>query len=386
MQSLGVSVVSITGDSQHNCGYCKGKDTSISFGIWAHSMTCTDYQDLIDRGWRRSGKYLYKPDLEKSCCPQYTIRLDASRFNTTKSQKKIITKFNKYIKGTWDPKRTDKDVPKGKQEQVSKPDNYVQIKSLRDYIHESEVTENSKYNFKVELEPSSFTQEKFELYAKYQKSIHHDKEEDISKSGFKRFLIDSPLKPEKNMFGSFHQKYILDGKLVALAVIDILPKCVSSVYFLYDPDYSFLSLGKYSAFREISLVQEYHDKMDSLQYYYMGFYIHTCPKMNYKGQYAPSDLLDPIDYTWHPIEDFRKEFEQQSFVTFVKETRNYPAGWADPSTITKQALEKVLVLLGQDRVAPVNYLVKFDSPAFKKIIVDYVCAVGLKMAQKMIIC
>lgn len=120
------------------------------------------------------------------------------------------------------------------------------------------------------LEPSSFTNEKFDLYAKYQATIHHDKPEDISQSGFKRFLVDSPMTVEKGTFGSFHQKYMLNGKMIALAVIDILPTCVSSVYFIYDPDYAFLSLGKYSAFREIGLTQAYHERIPDLRYYYMG--------------------------------------------------------------------------------------------------------------------
>lgn len=150
------------------------------------------------------------------------------------------------------------------------------MKSLRDLLHEPEdASQESKYKLEMKLEPASFTKEKFALYAKYQASIHHDKEEDISEGGFKRFLVDSPMKLEKHdtsniQFGSFHQKYIVDDKLVALAVIDILPKCVSSVYFLYDPDYSFLGLGKYSVFREISLVQEFSKKVDTLQHYYMG--------------------------------------------------------------------------------------------------------------------
>lgn len=42
--------------------------------------------------------------------------------------------------------------------------------------------------------------------------------------------------------------FVLD-KLVAVGVIDILPQCTSSVYFFYDPDYSFLSIGTYSALR-----------------------------------------------------------------------------------------------------------------------------------------
>lgn len=50
-------------------------------------------------------------------------------------------------------------------------------------------------------------------------------------------------------YGSFHQQYLLDGKLIGVGVLDILPHCVSSKYFFYDPDYEFLSLGTYSALR-----------------------------------------------------------------------------------------------------------------------------------------
>lgn len=50
-------------------------------------------------------------------------------------------------------------------------------------------------------------------------------------------------------YGSFHQQYWLDGKLIAVGVIDILPKCVSSVYFFYDPLYMNLTLGTYGALR-----------------------------------------------------------------------------------------------------------------------------------------
>ncbi|CEP12212.1 hypothetical protein [Parasitella parasitica] len=403
LEDFGLTTISIVGPSKHDCGYCKGKDTSISFGIWAHSMTCSDYQDLIDRGWRRSGKYLYKPDLEKSCCPQYTIRLHANRFNATKSQKKIINKFSRYIKGVWDPDpkvKTTSEASVDKQP-VNKSQNYVQVKSLRDHIHEPEDNNNSddgndnKYKLKIKLEPSSLTKEKFDLYAKYQASVHHDEKEDISETGFKRFLVDSPMKLEKHAssnveYGSFHQNYFLDGKLIALAVVDILPKCVSSVYFIYDPDYSFLGLGKYSVFREISLVQEYSEIVQDLQYYYMGYYIDSCPKMNYKGQYQPSDLLDPMDYTWYPIQNFKTEFDQgKSFVTFTHPipSRDYPPGWEDPNSITDDDLQKVFVLIGQARIAPITCIVKFESSAkFRKTIMDYVCSVGLELAHRMIIC
>ncbi|KAL0178590.1 hypothetical protein M9458_027484, partial [Cirrhinus mrigala] len=50
-------------------------------------------------------------------------------------------------------------------------------------------------------------------------------------------------------YGSFHQQYWLDGRIVAVGVLDILPSCVSSVYLYYHPDFSSLSLGTYSALR-----------------------------------------------------------------------------------------------------------------------------------------
>lgn len=40
---------------------------------------------------------------------------------------------------------------------------------------------------------------------------------------------------------------------------------------MYDPEYAFLGLGKYSALREIGLVQEFSESTSSqLHYYYMG--------------------------------------------------------------------------------------------------------------------
>lgn len=34
----------------------------------------------------------------------------------------------------------------------------------------------------------------------------------------------------------------------------------------------------------------------------MGFYIHSCPKMRYKGKLSPSYLVCPETYSWIPIE------------------------------------------------------------------------------------
>ncbi|KAI0237105.1 Arginyl-tRNA--protein transferase 1 [Massospora cicadina] len=62
---------------------------------------------------------------------------------------------------------------------------------------------------------------------------------------------------------------------------------------MYDTDFAHLSLGKFSAMVETRLSLHLSKMLPSLKYYYMGFYIHSCPKMVYKGSYQPSYLVDP---------------------------------------------------------------------------------------------
>lgn len=150
------------------------------------------------------------------------------------------------------------------------------VTSISDEIYEVEDPAGCKHLLNLVLEKSSFSQQSYELYCKYQTTIHGDKLEDLKEESFTRFLVDSPITftsisgADVAGFGSFHQKYFIDQKLIAISVIDILPKCVSAVYFIYDPDYSFLSLGNYSALREIAFTWRLSAQIPELKYYYMG--------------------------------------------------------------------------------------------------------------------
>lgn len=59
-----------------------------------------------------------------------------------------------------------------------------------------------------------------------------------------------------------------------------------------------LSPGKLSALKEIELCIAVANMQPSCKYYYMGYYIHKCPKMNYKVSYQPSELLCPVTSQW----------------------------------------------------------------------------------------
>lgn len=66
-------------------------------------------------------------------------------------------------------------------------------------------------------------------------------------------------------------------------------------------------------FREIALVRELNLSAPDLKYYYMGFYIHNCQKMRYKGQYSPSFLACPETYEWVPIEKCRPKLDANKY-------------------------------------------------------------------------
>uniref|UniRef100_A0AAZ3SBN8 Arginyl-tRNA--protein transferase 1 n=1 Tax=Oncorhynchus tshawytscha TaxID=74940 RepID=A0AAZ3SBN8_ONCTS len=421
------------GDDGYRCGYCKNEKGNFSHGMWSHAMTVQDYQDLIDRGWRRSGKYVYKPIMNKTCCPQYTIRCHALNFQPSKTHKKILKKMSKFLSkgempteqdttpGEFETARKDPvSVPDGRgpettpkpgkskgrksrgldrseliviyslspshplflfpffsrspslsspsgvgadpgrplcrkakelrkarrlqkdqKRQVgggvpvsatSIPTTPVQLnqpKALEEFINES-LPDSPLHRLEVRLvrsnPPSSQFKASFDasyqVYKLYQMAIHHDPPDKPTESQFRRFLCDSPLEMETPPdgpaagYGSFHQQYWLDGRIVAVGVVDILPTCVSSVYLYYHPDFASLSLGSYSALREVAFTRQLQKQSPKLCFYYLGFYIHSCNKMRYKGQYQPSDLLCPETYVFVPIECCIPSLEQNHYARF----------------------------------------------------------------------
>uniref|UniRef100_A0A5B7ALQ1 Arginyl-tRNA--protein transferase n=1 Tax=Davidia involucrata TaxID=16924 RepID=A0A5B7ALQ1_DAVIN len=494
--SRGESVVVDVGRRRSSCGYCKsGGHTSISHGSWAHSLTVDDYQALLDRGWRRSGSFLYKPEMERMCCPSYTIRLKATDFVPSKEQLRVSKRMQRFLDGTLDVKKPDEfigrpgnskgssscvhneikssaaneslvcnhegknkaeqfidylsdqidnavhacigsrefpsdiQLPKASVKKVAQAKRKLLVEGLGDLLYSSNISFqiaaalrraekdvhhlklsthcagesgqsleltpnviaeklasslnqlaetsglsiracNGHINFysstkqvcldevidnviiskesppgsgskgsylrkssekpqvkrrrlEIHLKRSSFDPEEFALYRRYQIKVHNDTPDHVMESSYRRFLVDTPLVFVPSIgdgtvppcgFGSFHQQYVIDGRLVAVGVIDILPKCLSSKYLFWDPDLAFLSLGKYSALQEISWVRENQVHCPSLQYYYLGYYIHSCSKMRYKAAYRPSELLCPLRYQWVPFDIARPLLDRQSYV------------------------------------------------------------------------
>lgn len=178
------------------------------------------------------------------------------------------------------------------------------------------------HRFEVTLEPADFTAEKFALFRNYQSHVHKETPSEVTQTGFKRFLCSSPLQStvrqvngKSQQLGSYHQCYRLDGRLIAMGVLDLLPHCVSGVYMLYHSDYEKWQFGKLSALREAALAIE-----GGYRYYYMGYYIHTCTKMRYKGDYKPQYVLDPESYDWNPLDgELKSLLSKKAYVSLSRE-------------------------------------------------------------------
>jgi arginine-tRNA-protein transferase len=370
--------IQLAGIQKHECGYCHSgnPEGSVAWGFVSPQMSVRDYEHLMLQGWRRSGDYFYKPQLHLTCCPAYTIRLPVAKFKPSKSQKKVLRRAHKKLsledneeEGTGRIEKSEESLEKISQSQTKRKASATAAKTSSDTKKHSKLfgkeenkddlttNDNNEEEITIETEKASFTEEKFQLYKSYQVAIHHDKEEELTEKGFTRFLITSPLIDSRDDFssscgyayGTYHQLYRLrsNRKLIAVGVIDLLPSGLSSVYCFYDPiNYSSLSLGKYSALKEIEFCQ--HSLLTSspsscatpspvpisssssstgvstltsatlaFPYYYMGFYIHNCVKMRYKGEYSPSELLDCKTYQFYSLDTIAiPALEKYAFTPF----------------------------------------------------------------------
>lgn len=494
MGSEGDSIVEylyeLGGTRPYKCGYCKSPDTSFTRGVWGFKMTCRDYQVLVDRGFQRSGNFVYKPVMRQTCCPQYVIRMDSRKFKLSKSQKSCIRKFKKYLlegstpvptsgvecssEGSSEasaavpdstpfigtpiqethaqdasmseakslssptpitpavkdkkvirpglgpdpskpPCKKAKIVRKERRERKllaklqdgntslqpshtqalasastsqSRQENTTFCQNLEKFLTFPE-EEKCVHKFKtklVKIHSDDFTAtytESFQVFQKFQTIIHKETVEDSSEKQFKEFLVNTPLRHEEGSgsmaigFGTYHQQYILDDKIFAVGVLDILPKGVLCEYLYYDPDYRFIAPGVITALLEIQLTQQLYLQNPGIQYYYMGFYVQSCPKMNYKSRYSASSLLCPETYTYIPLERCIPKLKASPYCRLAE---------AEVPDANEQFTEDMLhpIAVFAD-MTPMTYrtYITLHGDHIQALMKEYVELVGLQLALRM---
>ncbi|CAG8034123.1 unnamed protein product [Penicillium salamii] len=335
------------GYQSNSCGYCKSKDGSASYYTSSTSVHPEHYEDLINNGWRRSGSLYYKQNLRQSCCPHYTLRLEAADYRPRRDQRKAINKWNKFILGPEYMRKAARLCPQTRAEKKHRKCNFDVLSA----VHSSEYDNIKRpvdpatkcpiepaHRFEVTTESDSVTQAKYQLFLKYQTAVHKEDVSSTTPKDFQRFLCTgikrspNPLtasNANEKKVGSWHQCYRLDGELVAVAVLDLLPTGVSSVYVFHDPAYEQWEFGKLSAMREIAFSIE-----NQYKYYYMGYYIHSCVKMRYKANFRPQYILGkfhlclttyPESGEWDPLEgELTEKLNTRSYVSLSRDRLGSP--------------------------------------------------------------
>lgn len=212
--------------SVSDCSYLDGKQAINIYADPHHPQPRHVYNQLIKRGFRRSGEYIYRPGCGEcnACTP---VRIQAGNFK---------------------PRRTDKRNLKANQD------------------------------LKVDLTPSRYTDEYFDLYKRYLAARHPGGGMDEpDEEDFERFLL--------NPWGETFFVQISDaGKLVGIAVTDATTDGLSAVYTFFEPDYHARALGRFCILQQI----EYCKAM-TLPYLYLGYWVDGCQKMQYKTDYQPQE-------------------------------------------------------------------------------------------------
>ena len=212
--------------SVSECSYLENREAINIYADPHHPEPQAVYNELIQRGFRRSGEFVYRPGCPqcKACVP---VRVVCQEFC---------------------PRRTDK--------------------------------RNLKRNsdLKIDFRKAEFTEEYFDLYHRYLSQRHNDGGMDNpAPADFERFLLNPWA---ETLFLDVR----LNGKLVALAVTDATTDGLSAVYTFFDPTMPERGLGRYCILQQIEL-----SNLMSLPYLYMGYWVNDCQKMEYKTDYRPQE-------------------------------------------------------------------------------------------------
>jgi len=200
------------------------------------------YSQLIQHGFRRSGKHCYRPHC-KQCQACVACRIAVNDFVNSRSQRRCL-----------------------------------------------------KNNQGITITPvnASFNDEYFALYRRYLNYRHGDGSmANPSTSDFAQFLYC-------DWSDTQFLELRLDKRLIGVAVTDIVSDGLSAVYSFFEPHMQKRSLGTFCILKQID-----YAKQQGLNYLYLGYWIKNHSKMHYKNNFKPLQLfVDEQWQAEQLIEDF----------------------------------------------------------------------------------
>ena len=210
-----------------------------------HLVDTIIYSGLIQQGFRRSGKFAYRPYCD-NCKACIAIRLILDEFAPTRSQKRAYKQHA---------------------------------------------------NLSVRVLPLDYQQQHFELYTSYQALRHADDEASQQAEAHRTAEIQTEADQYRQFLCKSNVESLMiefsdaAGTVKIVSVIDVVNDGISAVYTFYDALETRASFGTYS----IMWLAEWA-KMLGLPYLYLGYWIEASPKMAYKQQFKPQQKL--IEGEW----------------------------------------------------------------------------------------
>ena len=145
---------------------------------------------------------------------------------------------------------------------------------------------NRNRDIEVVEKPARFEPAHFDLYRRYQAGRHPDSGmNDADPQKYLGFLASRQV---ETVFFELRA----ESRLLGVAVADVLPDGLSAVYTFYDPDLPQRGLGVYAVLWEIA-----ETARRGLDYLYLGYWIAESPKMSYKTNYQPVEVLQDGHWT-----------------------------------------------------------------------------------------
>ena len=224
----------------HPCSYLEGQEATTLFVDPETICSTEQLVKLAQSGFRRSGRYLYKPNCG-ACTACVSVRLPTSKFRLKKRQTRTIKR---------------------------------------------------NLDIKFSTRTPILDQEHYALYERYINTRHSDGDMfPPSRSQYESFLV-------QNDENSFFLEARLENNLIAVTLFDEIPgDGLSAIYTFFDPNpiYDRRSLGRLMILQMIEVAQ----RMD-LPYVYLGYWIRDSKKMAYKTEYRPIEML--INCKWIQVD------------------------------------------------------------------------------------